>query len=287
MQVAQDLEEGPRGLYTGSVGHILPSGNFELNVAIRTVELDVGGHGRLGIGGGIVADSRPDREYRECLDKARFLTDLPVGFQLIETLRLESGTYPLLGRHLARLAASSAALGFSCDPQAIRTALLQRAAAVGDQGVLRVRLTLAQDGACEIQHAAIAPLPELPGVTLAGTRVDSGNLLLRHKTTVRGRYEEALAHASTIPGCFDALFVNERGELTEGARSSVYLVHDGRWRTPALECGVLDAVMRRELLETHEPRIEEARLSPADLVSADEVWLSNAVHGLFRVHLIR
>jgi para-aminobenzoate synthetase/4-amino-4-deoxychorismate lyase len=286
MQIAQDLEEGPRGLYTGSIGHIGPGGDFELNVAIRTVELDAEGHGRLGIGGGIVADSRPDREYRECLDKARFLTDLPVAFQLIETLRLESGTYPLLDRHLARLTASSAALGFTCDPQAIRAALLQRAADLAGDAPARVRLTLAQSGACEITQAAIVPLPELPGVTLAGSRVDSGNLLLRHKTTVRARYEEALARATTIPGCFDALFFNERGELTEGARSSVYLVRDGRWRTPALECGVLDAVMRRSLLDAHEPPIEEARLSHADLISADEVWLSNAVHGLFRVHLI-
>ena len=240
----------------------------------------------MGIGGGIVADSRPEQEYRECLDKARFLTDLPVGYQLIETLRLESGHYPLLEGHLARLTASSDALGFTCDPQAIRKALVQRAADLGDQGVLRVRLTLAQNGECEIQHAAAAPLPESPGVTLARSRVDSGNLLLRHKTTVRQRYEEALAEAVRIPGCFDALFFNERGELTEGARSSVYLVHDGRWRTPALECGLLDAVMRRTLLESHEPRIDEARLSHADLISADEVWLSNAIHGLFRVQLL-
>jgi para-aminobenzoate synthetase/4-amino-4-deoxychorismate lyase len=286
MQIAQELELAPRGLYTGSIGHLYPDGNFEFNVAIRTVELDGQGHGRLGIGGGIVADSRPEQEYRECLDKARFLTELPVGYQLIETLRLESGHYPLLERHLARLVASSAALGFTCDPQAIRQALLHHAADLGDQGVLRVRLTLAQNGECEIQQAAVAPLPELPGVTLAQSRVDSGNLLLRHKTTVRHRFEQDLARAARIPRCFDALFFNERGELTEGARSSVYLVHDGRWRTPALECGLLDAVMRRAQLETHEPHIDEARLSHADLISADEVWLSNALHGLFRVQLL-
>jgi para-aminobenzoate synthetase/4-amino-4-deoxychorismate lyase len=286
MQIAQELELTPRGLYTGSIGHLYPGGDFEFNVAIRTVELDPRGHGRLGIGGGIVAESRPEQEYRECLDKARFLTDLPVDYRLIETLRLESGHFPLLERHLARLTASSAALGFTCDPQAIRAALLDRAADVSDQGVLRVRLALAQNGEFEIQHAAIAPLPELPGVTLAQSRVDSGSLLLRHKTTVRRRYEEALAVAARIPGCFDALFFNERGELTEGARSSVFLVHEGRWRTPALECGLLDAVMRRAVMETHEPQIHEARLSHADLISADESWLSNALHGLFRVQLL-
>jgi para-aminobenzoate synthetase/4-amino-4-deoxychorismate lyase len=286
MQIAQELELGPRELYTGSIGHIHPGGDFDLNVAIRTIELDAQGDGRLGIGGGITIDSQPEAEYRECLDKARFLTGLPVGYQLIETLRLESGRYPLLEGHLGRLTASAAALGFRCDPLAIREALRRRAADLADQGVHRIRLTLAQNGDCEISHAALAPLPELPGVTVAQSRVDSGNPLLRHKTTVRRRFTDALAEAARIPGCFDALFFNERGELTEGARSSVYLVHGGRWRTPALECGLLDGVMRRTLLESHEPPIEEARLTQADLLEADEVWLSNAVHGLFRVRLL-
>jgi para-aminobenzoate synthetase/4-amino-4-deoxychorismate lyase len=123
-------------------------------------------------------------------------------------------------------------------------------------------------------------------VTLAAAIMDSKHPLLRHKTTVRGRYDAALAEAGKIPGCFDALFFNERGELTEGARSTVYLVRDGKWLTPALDCGLLDAVMRRELLATHQPHIEEAQLSRADLLSADEIWLSNALRGLFRVRLL-
>ncbi|HKY01265.1 MAG TPA: aminodeoxychorismate synthase component I [Burkholderiales bacterium] len=290
MQIAQELELGPRGLYTGSIGHLRPGGDFDFNVAIRTIELDQTRHGRLGIGGGIVADSRPDREYSECLDKARFLTALPAAFELIETLRLEPDAeqpYPLLARHLARLGRSAAFFGFLYEETVVRDLLSELARACPGQSTQRVRLTLAQDGHIDLQHAVLSPLTSnpLPTVVVSDEPIDGSNILLRHKTTVRGVYDATLERVTRKPACFDALFFNRRGDLTEGTRSTVYLVKDGKWRTPTLDCGVLDAVMRRELLESHRPRIDEARLTRTDLLAADEIWLSNALRGLFRVLL--
>jgi para-aminobenzoate synthetase component 1 len=48
----------------------------ELNVAIRTVEFDADGAAILGVGGGITADSDPDREWEECLHKAAAIVSL-------------------------------------------------------------------------------------------------------------------------------------------------------------------------------------------------------------------
>jgi para-aminobenzoate synthetase component 1 len=59
-----------RGVYCGTVGLASPVAGTELNVAIRTVEFDATGNAVLGVGGGITADSDPDGEWRECLDKA-------------------------------------------------------------------------------------------------------------------------------------------------------------------------------------------------------------------------
>ena len=89
MQCIAELEGAPRGLYTGTVGWVAPDGDCRFNVAIRTPEIDGAGRGRLGVGSGIVIDAEPGREYTECLLKARFLTELDPGFELIETLRLE------------------------------------------------------------------------------------------------------------------------------------------------------------------------------------------------------
>ena len=286
MQIAQELEAGERGLYTGSIAHWRPGGDFSMNVAIRTLELDEQGRGRLGIGGGIVADSQPDLEYRECLNKALFLTALPVEFKLIETILLESGAeqpYPLLSWHLARLARSAAYFGFAYEERWARDALRQLAEDAAEDGPQRVRLTLAQNGHVDLQRAPLGVLGLTPAVVIAESPVDSCNPLLRHKTTVRSLYDDTLRELP--PDCFDALFFNERGELTEGARSSVYLKHGERWRTPQLDCGLLDAVMRRVLIDTHLPKIEEAVLRREDLLSADEVWLSNALRGFFPARL--
>ncbi len=121
MQIIRDLEQHPRGIYTGAIGHIAPNRSATFNVAIRTLTLN-NGHATMGVGGGIVADSDPAAEYRECLLKASFLTHAPNDFQLIETI-LWNGDFYLLTEHLDRLAASAAYFNFTCDRDAIITQL--------------------------------------------------------------------------------------------------------------------------------------------------------------------
>jgi len=72
MRAIRALEARRRGIYCGSVGWLAPDGDFSLNVAIRTIEIR-GGQAEFGVGGGIVADSRADEEWQECLWKARIL----------------------------------------------------------------------------------------------------------------------------------------------------------------------------------------------------------------------
>ena len=112
MEIIRELEGESRGIYTGAIGHIAPSGDAQFNVAIRTVVL-AGESGEMGIGSGIVADSKAESEFDECLLKAHFLTKLDPPFELIETLRFEQGNgFHLLERHLARLQSSAAHFGY-------------------------------------------------------------------------------------------------------------------------------------------------------------------------------
>lgn len=140
-EIIRDIEEEPRGAYTGSVGAIAPGGDLTFNVAIRTAVIGAGGVGRYGVGGGIVADSDPDAEYEEALLKGRILTDLAENFGLIETLRWrpEEG-YVRLAGHLARLAASADRLGFACDLARVETRLAASAEAWNCGQDRRVRL---------------------------------------------------------------------------------------------------------------------------------------------------
>ncbi len=70
MEIIDEIEPVARGVYTGSIGHIGADGDCELNIVIRTVVWDRG-KAHVQVGGGIVADSTPEGEYTETLDKAR------------------------------------------------------------------------------------------------------------------------------------------------------------------------------------------------------------------------
>ena len=70
MELVSSLETTAREVYTGAIGIASPLSGLELNVAIRTFEI-ASGRVWLGVGGGVVADSDPDRELEECFDKAR------------------------------------------------------------------------------------------------------------------------------------------------------------------------------------------------------------------------
>lgn len=69
MQIIEELEPNRRGVYCGAVGWLGFNGNMDSNIAIRTLVL-ARDTLRFWAGGGIVADSKADEEYQECLDKA-------------------------------------------------------------------------------------------------------------------------------------------------------------------------------------------------------------------------
>lgn len=78
MAIIAELEDTPREIYTGAIGFIGPGRQSRFNVAIRTALIDKGtGEALYGVGGGIVWDSDPDDEFRECQYKARVLSASP------------------------------------------------------------------------------------------------------------------------------------------------------------------------------------------------------------------
>jgi anthranilate/para-aminobenzoate synthase component I len=72
MQILDALEPVPRGLYTGTLFYLTPSGRLDANILIRSAVV-AGGAATFHTGGGIVADSDPEREYEETLHKAEGL----------------------------------------------------------------------------------------------------------------------------------------------------------------------------------------------------------------------
>ena len=72
MQIIKKLEPTTRGIYAGTVGYIDYANNLDTCIAIRTLELK-NGIASIQAGAGIVADSVPEKEYEETINKARAL----------------------------------------------------------------------------------------------------------------------------------------------------------------------------------------------------------------------
>ena len=81
-------------------------------------------------------------------------------------------------------------------------------------------------------------------------------------------------------GCDEVVFLNERGELTEGSFTNLFVERDGRLLTPPVSCGLLDGTLRRELIEDPGTQVEERVLRPEDLAAAERIYLGNSVRGL-------
>jgi para-aminobenzoate synthetase/4-amino-4-deoxychorismate lyase len=279
MQLLAQIEETPRGIYTGAIGFFSQEQTV-FNVAIRTLVLE-NGEATMGVGGGIVIDSEANSEFRECRLKAEFLTRTTEPFSLIETM-LWNGDYPLIDLHLDRLADSADYFGFTCDRAGVQAALLAEANLFADQRQRKVRLLLHSDGTTHIVAESMAVLSsaEPARVSIASERMDPDNRFLFHKTTNRKIYDSAFA-AAVSAGFNDIFFLNTRGEVTEGAISNVLIEKDGRWYTPPVVCGLLPGVYRRFLLETRAD-LEEKIFTLDDVRNADAVYICNAVRGLRR-----
>ena len=201
----------------------------------------------------------------------------PDGLRLIETMLWDGAAFPRRAGHMARLAASAAALGFAHDPAAIARAL---AAATTPGTPSRIRLTLGSAGDAE---AAAAPLPPARPewrVAVSEVRLNSADTLLRHKTTRRDAYDRA---RGALPADTDeALLLNERGEVCEGTITTLFFDLGKGLMTPPLSCGCLAGVLRTELLADGTCR--EGSLRAADLPRA-RLWVGNALRGLIPARL--
>jgi para-aminobenzoate synthetase / 4-amino-4-deoxychorismate lyase len=282
MEIIRELEREPRGVYTGAIGFISPGGASVFNVAIRTLVMK-DGKAQMGVGGGIVADSDPADEYRECLLKASFLTRSRHEFQLIETMLWEKDFF-LLSLHLERLESSASYFNFAFDRKTVLSRLQGLSDSFTEGKSYRVRLLLSSNGNITIESAELHPEPSTGSIWLSPERTSSADVFMRHKTTQREVYDRGHSEARAA-GFDEAIFQNERGEITEGGISNIFIRKGGKLFTPPLSCGVLPGVFRRHLLET-DATAEEKVLTVEDLKTADAVFLCNSVRGLREVKSI-
>ncbi len=221
-------------------------------------------------------------------------------FELIETFRFTScpgiseplAGYYLLSRHVDRLGSSARFFGFPYTKALILEALEDTATRIlsgtGEDEMChyRVRLLLGKTGAVRITCSLMGQdRPSAVKFDLSDLAVCSKDTFLYHKTTCRPVYRRERKRITTTD-LFETVFTNERGQLTEGTISNLFLRFEpvGRLLTPPVASGLLNGTLRAELLAQR--RAIECVLYPNDLLAASEIFLGNSVRGLLKAQFV-
>jgi para-aminobenzoate synthetase / 4-amino-4-deoxychorismate lyase len=299
MEVIHELEGTGRELYTGAIGYVSPIAGLETSVVIRTFEV-AGQDCWIGVGGGIVADSEPDRELAEVFTKVDPLltavgatrsttappppatptVEVPVFAEasgsapdrtlgVFDTLLVRDGEPVALAAHMDRLADSVERLyAVRVDRKALGERL--RADASGMK-TARVRTTYDPTAReWEIDAEAIEE-PGLEPRHLALRRLAPG--LGGHKWVDR-----RLVESEGLDG--DVLLVDDADLLLECGRANVFVVLDDLVVTPPLDDRILPGTVRArvlDLLRTHRIPVAERPVSVGELRGAVEVFTTSSI----------
>ena len=304
IEVIHELEATPREVYTGAIGYRSPVAGLELNVAIRTFEFD-SGKVWLGAGGGIVAGSRPDDEYRECLVKASPLVAALGGSiaprprravgpgsalrprpaaGVFTSLVVRDGVAAGLGEHLSRLADSARVLYGKELPRRLHDDL---ARCLAGRPAGRLRITVQPLGGPLHSSVECVPLEDGPGVAdLVPVVVPGG--IGGHKWADRRLLTRYAATAGAGPRT-QLLIEDADGSVLETDRASVFAVIDGVLRTPPADGRLLPGVTRAAILRLTAVAGLPARVGPlksGDLRHATEMFVTNSVRGILPVRSV-
>jgi para-aminobenzoate synthetase / 4-amino-4-deoxychorismate lyase len=304
LEVIHELEASPREVYTGAIGYRSPIAGLEFNVAIRTFEFH-GGTVWLGAGGGIVAASRPDAEFRECLLKAeplvaalggRIATAAGVATEpgpgllprpaagIFTSLLVRDGVAHQLGAHLDRLAASARRL-YRKDLPASLGGDLARCLAGRPSG--RLRVTVRPLGGPLVATVEVVPVSGQPAVADLEPVVVPGGVGA-HKWADRRLLAHLAAAAGTAEGT-QLLIEDTDGHVLETDRANVFAVLDGEVCTPPADGRLLPGVARMTVLRlaaTAGLRTRTAPLRERDLARASEAFVTNSVVGVLPVRSV-
>ncbi|WP_457601224.1 aminotransferase class IV [Hydrogenivirga sp.] len=214
---------------------------------------------------------------------------LQFGEGLFETIRWR-GEDDKLKLHYNRLKDSAEFFGIPCPSYEEFLGFI-RTAAGGDRE-LYVKFVLVSKGSSYYADSPddyevsvfVKELPKQPeevSLTLSDFRRHSRNPIFRHKTTSY-LFNVLVKREAREKGFFDAIVLNEKGELTECSASNLLILKGGKLYTPHRENGLLQGTTI-QYLRTKGIHIEEVSLNLQDITSADSVFITNSLMGVVPV----
>jgi len=276
MEIIQQTEVAPRGVYCGTIGILLPKGKRIFNVAIRTLQMQ-GKQAIYGVGGGITWDSKWESEYQETKQKSAVLYRQEPRFELLTTGRIHQGELTFLEQHLTRLREASRYFAYPYDEPKLLKELQEELARLDSNLDYRCRIALQKNGTAQLEITELTDLPaSYLQAQLTEQKFDLAKPFTYFKTSQR-------AHLAAKD--HEQIFYLPDGSLLETTIGNLILEIDGKRYTPPAHLPILDGIYRRHLLETGQ--VEEKLLTLKDLEVADQVYACNALRGLYPLDFTR
>ncbi|MGC4251740.1 MAG: aminotransferase class IV [Sphingobium sp.] len=198
-------------------------------------------------------------------------------FDLLETMAFDPVEgIRLLELHLERMKASAQALDFAFDRHEVRNEL--QAATFHLREKSRLRLLASRRGSIAIEVREYRTWPQaIMHVAIVPRNASADDMRLRHKTTDRSIYRDALRRGGT----FEVLMTDAQGFLTEGCFSTIFVERGDKLLTPPLRRGLLPGILRQSLIDMGEAM--EVDLRPIDLEGG--FFIGNAARGMVAASL--
>jgi para-aminobenzoate synthetase/4-amino-4-deoxychorismate lyase len=279
MEVIEELESSPRGVYTGSIFHLNPNGDFDFNVCIRTIECHKD-QTLLGIGSGIVADSGSGPEWDECLLKSSFLNFPPPPSEVFTSLLwARDNSFNHLDKHLSRLQQSCQWLLRSFDVEKCRQQLKELSEDLIKQNLkyAKVRISVDFNGVITIIHQNLEQpfWKDLKIALYTQDHINSKDPYTYHKTGRRDIYNKAFTFAKEN-NYDEVIILNEQGDVCEGSISALMIIDKrGQKIVPKLKSGLLPSISRQILID--EGNVIQKVISLDDLKDAQLIAMGNSV----------
>lgn len=227
---------------------------------------------------------------------------------VFETLAVVRGRPVAWAAHWQRLRESQQTAG-GPKPPASLPAAVRRAAAAGASG-LRVALTTTGQDSMRVEILPRAPRrPPMGGVSVitATGRASPPSALPAQVKSIeripsvlawgevgagaaapgtRAQVPLATASAPTFRAPFEILWCNGQGSLTEGTVSNLFVVRQGRLRTPAVWTGALPGVVRQSIMRVARRLripVEESPMTRHELYTAEEAFVTNSLVGVVAI----
>jgi len=201
-------------------------------------------------------------------------------FEIIESILYKNG-YTFLQEHLKRMHNSANYFGFKFNKEKIEESLGKYMSKLDSNLLYKIRLLLNEKGELFMEHIEIKEDDTPKKMLLSEHKISSNNVFYYHKTTKRTVYNMEYQKFCISGDYFDVIFTNKKGEITEGTISNIFIEKKGRLYTPPIHCGLLNGIMRQEIINKR--KAKERVLKIEDLVTADNIYLTNSVRGMMRV----